>query len=157
VFAPGPVPLSSAAVLAMRDFELEDVADRLPAEISFGQRKAVAIARAVAARPAILLLDEPAAGLDGESVAELERLIRTVSREWGIGVLLVEHKVDLVMSVCDRITVLVGGKFLTSGSPEEVRRDNRVRDAYLGHRGEASPEGDELADADAAAAAISGS
>jgi sulfate-transporting ATPase len=92
----------------------------------------VAIARSVASAPSVLLLDEPAAGLDDTEADELAALIRHLADEWGIAVLLVEHKVDLILSVSDRITVLDGGSILASGTPEEIRNDPAVIDAYLG-------------------------
>jgi sulfate-transporting ATPase len=129
---PKPVRLTAAALDAMHQLELADVADRKPAEISFGRRKEVAIARAIASAPSVLLLDEPAAGLDDHEAAELAELIRRLAHERGIAVLLVEHKIDMIMSVSDRVSVLVGGSLLTSGSPDEVRSDPAVLDAYLG-------------------------
>lgn len=132
LITPAKITLTAAAEAAMREFDLFRIADKAPGEISFGQRKAVAIARAVAPNPAVLLLDEPAAGLDGEGVEELSRLIRHIARTWGIGVLLVEHKVEMITAVSDRLTVLQEGRILTSGKPAEVVRDPRVIDAYLG-------------------------
>jgi ABC-type branched-subunit amino acid transport system ATPase component len=129
---PGRLRLTPAAREAVRRFELESVLDESPDNISFGKRKVVAIARAVASAPSILLLDEPAAGLDDHEAAELADLIRDLAREWGIGILLVEHKIDMVMSISDRVTVLQGGRVLISGSPMEVSNDQAVIDAYLG-------------------------
>ena len=130
--APGRVTLPPAALEALRQFDLVDLIDKLPSQISFGQRKMVAIARAVAAAPSVLLLDEPAAGLDDREASELAQLISTLARTWGIGVLLVEHKVDMIMSISDTVTVLQEGRVLTSGTPEHVQSDPRVIDAYLG-------------------------
>jgi ABC-type branched-subunit amino acid transport system ATPase component/branched-subunit amino acid ABC-type transport system permease component len=129
---PERIRLTEAAFDAMQQFELADVATRKPAEISFGRRKEVAIARAVASAPSVLLLDEPAAGLDDHEAAEFAELIRRLAKDRGIAVLLVEHKIDMIMSVSDRVSVLVGGSILTSGSPQEVRSDPAVLDAYLG-------------------------
>jgi sulfate-transporting ATPase len=92
----------------------------------------VAIARSVATAPSTLLLDEPAAGLDDSEADELGTLVRRLADEWGIGVLFVEHKVDLVMSISDQITVLDGGVVLASGTPEEIKAHPEVLDAYLG-------------------------
>jgi ABC-type branched-subunit amino acid transport system ATPase component/branched-subunit amino acid ABC-type transport system permease component len=137
---PGRVRLTGAAIDAMHQLELEDAADSKPAEISFGRRKEVAIARAIASAPSVLLLDEPAAGLDDHEAGELAELIRRLAHERGIAVLLVEHKVEMVMSISDRVTVLVEGSVLTSGSPDEVRAHPAVLDAYLGrpHSGRAA-------------------
>jgi sulfate-transporting ATPase len=129
---PGRIRLTAAAVDALHQLELEDVANDKPDQISFGRRKEVAIARAIAGAPSVLLLDEPAAGLDDHEAAELAELIRRLADERGIAVLLVEHKIDMIMSISDRVTVLVGGAILTSGTPEEVRANPAVLDAYLG-------------------------
>ena len=129
---PGKIRLSASALEAMRQFDLEDCRHSLPEEIPFGKRKAVAIARAVASRPDILLLDEPAAGLDDVGAGELADLVVRVAHEWGIGVLLVEHKVDMVLNISARITVLQEGKVLTTGEPNAVLADPRVVAAYLG-------------------------
>jgi sulfate-transporting ATPase len=133
---PGRIRLTDAALDAIHQLELEDVADRRPEEVSFGRRKEVAIARAIAGAPSVLLLDEPAAGLDDHEAAEFAELIRRLARERGIAILLVEHKIDMIMSISDRVSVLVGGSILTSGSPEEVRSDPAVLEAYLGGSGE---------------------
>jgi sulfate-transporting ATPase len=130
--APGRVHLSPAAHAAVRSFQLEHLLSVQPTSISFGQRKIVAIARSVASTPSTLLLDEPAAGLDDTEADELATLIRRLADEWGIGILLVEHKVDLIMSISDRITVLDGGRVLASGTPDEVQATPEVLDAYLG-------------------------
>ena len=132
LFWPGRPSLSAAALEAIKQFDLVELIDRKPESISFGQRKMVAIARAIAASPSILLLDEPAAGLNDHEAGELARLIRKVADEWNIGVLLVEHKVDVVMSISDRVTVLESGGQLASGTPDEVIAQQAVIDAYLG-------------------------
>jgi ABC-type branched-subunit amino acid transport system ATPase component len=129
---PGRIRLTGAAMEALRDFELVDSIEKKPGEVSFGQRKIVAIARAVAASPAVILLDEPAAGLDDHEAAELAGVIVRLAHDWGLGVLLVEHKVDMVMSISDRVTVLDGGKVLASGVADEIVNNADVVDAYLG-------------------------
>ena len=129
---PGRIRLTNAALEALHQFELDDLVDAKPSEISFGKRKTVAIARSIASAPSVLLLDEPAAGLDDREAAELATLIRNLADSWGIAVLLVEHNVELVMSISDRVTVLESGRVLTSGRPEDVRADPAVLDAYLG-------------------------
>src|SRR6185369_7749688 len=85
-----------------------------PTELSYGRRRLVAIARAIAAEPAVLLLDEPAAGLSQTESAELRTLLRHLADDRGMGVLLVEHDVDLVMSSCDRVVALVFGRQVAS-------------------------------------------
>jgi ABC-type branched-subunit amino acid transport system ATPase component len=129
---PGRATLSQAAVEAIREFELTDILDRKPSEISFGVRKTVAIARAIAASPSVLLLDEPAAGLDDHEAAELAALIQNIAHNWGIGVLLVEHKVDMITAISDRITVLEYGQVIATGAPSNVVEDPAVINAYLG-------------------------
>lgn len=109
------------------------LADRRGDELSGGQMRLVEIARAVASRPRVLLLDEPAAGLSLVRIDEIADLIRRINRELGVTVVLVEHVLNLVMSLCERISVLVSGQLLVeSGSPSEVQEDPRVREAYLG-------------------------
>lgn len=130
--APSTPPLTRAARAAIAEFGLEDVLDRNPSELSYGQRRLVGIARAVATEPSILCLDEPAAGLDDQETAELGRLIRRLVEDWGMGVVLVEHHVEMVMSVCDVVHVLNFGETIASGIPIEVRTNQRVIDAYLG-------------------------
>jgi branched-chain amino acid transport system ATP-binding protein len=112
---------------------LRDVQHSLPAELSLGQRKRLGVARALAGSPVVTLLDEPAAGLDLTERRELGQQIRVLA-ETGFGVLLIEHDVDMVLSICDSVVVLDFGAVIASGSPESVRRDPRVAEAYLGDR-----------------------
>ncbi|MCU1388266.1 MAG: lptB 6 [Ilumatobacteraceae bacterium] len=107
------------------------VADRYPDDLSYGQRKLLDLARALVTRPRVVLLDEPAAGLDTTETAELAGLLRSV-RARGIGVLLVDHDMDLVLEVCDRVYVLDFGRIIASGTPDAIRSDPAVIDAYLG-------------------------
>ncbi|MFI5957515.1 ATP-binding cassette domain-containing protein [Cryptosporangium sp. NPDC051539] len=132
LFRPGQVRLGPAASAALRHLQLDQLIGRKPSEISFGQRKAVAIARSIARMPSVLLLDEPAAGLDDREAADLALLIRELADLWGIGVLLVEHKVDMIMAISDRVTVLQNGAVLAAGTPEEVAGNPAIIDAYLG-------------------------
>jgi ABC-type branched-subunit amino acid transport system ATPase component/branched-subunit amino acid ABC-type transport system permease component len=129
---PGTHDLSSSAVAAIRDFELEGSLQLMPGELSHGSRRLVGIARAVASGPSIVMLDEPAAGLDETETRELARLIRRLADERRMGVLLVEHDVSLVMSTCDRIVVVDFGQVIATGTPAEIRDHPRVRAAYLG-------------------------
>jgi sulfate-transporting ATPase len=123
---------SDAAAAAIREFQLEADLDKLPAELSYGRRRLVAIARGVAAGPSVLCLDEPAAGLSGVERRELSELLRGLADEWGIAVILIEHDVDLVMSVCDQIIAIDFGRMIASGEPGAVRSDPGVIAAYIG-------------------------
>jgi len=129
---PGRVRLSPAALQAVDDFGLAGDLDRPAESLPFGRRRLVAIARAVAAQPSVLLLDEPAAGLDEVETAELSVLVRSLAHDWGIAVLLVEHNLDMVLQLCDRVTVMVTGSVLYSGTPADVRNHPDVLAAYIG-------------------------
>jgi ABC-type branched-subunit amino acid transport system ATPase component/ABC-type branched-subunit amino acid transport system permease subunit len=129
---PGRIRLTGVAAGAIDRLGLDGIRHTKPDSVSYGARKVIAIARAIAGAPSILLLDEPAAGLDDAEADELAELIAALAKEWGIGVLLVDHKIDLVLSVSDRLTVLHNGVVLDSGTPEDVRRNPAVVDAYLG-------------------------
>lgn len=112
--------------------DLSEVADRLVAELPFGTKKRVELARALAGEPRLLLLDEPACGLNHAEVDELGRLIRELCERRNLAVLLVEHHMGLVMSVSDKVVALNFGKKIAEGTPEEVRGHPEVLRAYLG-------------------------
>lgn len=134
LISPGHPRLSSAALAAARHFGLQPDLDRRPTELPYGRRRLVAIARAVAAQPSVLLLDEPAAGLSAGERVELGRLVRDLAMTMNTAVLIVEHDVQLVTSICDEITVLDFGHVIAQGSPEVVTRDPSVIAAFLGGR-----------------------
>jgi sulfate-transporting ATPase len=128
----GDRDLNAAARSAAAQLEIEDLLDADPRELPYATRRLVGIARAVALSPSVLLLDEPAAGLDDASTKRLAEIIRRLARERNIGVLLIEHDVSMVLGVCDRIVALNFGRVIATGTPDEIRRDEAVVSAYLG-------------------------
>ncbi|MCD2145651.1 branched-chain amino acid ABC transporter permease/ATP-binding protein [Gordonia paraffinivorans] len=135
------VPVSRRVEQVLHMVGLDDMADAEVATLSQGRRQLVSVARVMAASPAIALLDEPAAGLDsGESQWLGERLRQ--ARDSGISILMVDHDMDLVLTICDRVVVLDLGKVIATGTPDEIRNDDAVIRAYLGMPVEAAAESD---------------
>jgi ABC-type branched-subunit amino acid transport system ATPase component len=123
--------LRLTALAALDRFGLAELAGWPVGVLAYGDRKRVELARAVVSEPRLLLLDEPVAGLNATETAAVGREIRRL-RGQGYTVLLVEHDMDLVMSVADRVVVLDGGRCIAQGTPDEVRRNPLVLEAYLG-------------------------
>jgi ABC-type branched-subunit amino acid transport system ATPase component/branched-subunit amino acid ABC-type transport system permease component len=132
VIWPRRTSLSGVAIAAIKDFGLEAELLKKPQDVSFGTRRLVGIARAVATGATVLLLDEPAAGLSDRETHELGVLVRSLAVDWGVAVLVVEHNVQLIMDICDDVYVLNFGKVISQGSAPMVRADPVVVDAYLG-------------------------
>lgn len=132
LFAPGVGRPDANLVRLVESLDLRDVLGRLPGELSTGQRKRVALARAIASGPSTLLLDEPCSGLDTDERNEVASLVEMLARDWGIGVLLVEHDVQLVRRLADRVMALDFGSVVAKGDPDSVLTDERVMAAFLG-------------------------
>jgi branched-chain amino acid transport system ATP-binding protein len=115
---------------------LEDEAQRMPTELSAGGRKLVGVARALAQRPKVVLMDEPAAGLDTDESRELGEHLKTLPAA-GVSVLIVDHDMSLVLGICDEIHVLDFGRSIAHGTPAQIRADENVIAAYLGGEGAA--------------------
>ena len=113
-------------------FHMEELADHVAENLPYGQQRKLEIARALATNPKVLLLDEPAAGMNPTETAELMQAISLIRERFGIAILLIEHDMSLVMNVCERIVVIDYGQIIAHGTPKEIANNPRVIGAYLG-------------------------
>lgn len=124
--------LKARALELLEIFDLAGETETLAKNLPYGQQRRLEIVRALATEPKILFLDEPAAGMNPQETAELTALIRKIKDEFGITIMLIEHDMNLVMEVTERIYVLEYGRLIAHGTPDEIKNNKRVIEAYLG-------------------------
>ena len=124
--------LKNKALDLLKIFDLDKEAETLAKNLAYGQQRRLEIVRALATEPKILFLDEPAAGMNPQETAELTALIRRIKNEFNITIMLIEHDMSLVMEVTERIYVLEYGRLIAHGTPDEIKTNERVIEAYLG-------------------------
>lgn len=124
--------VTAEALELLRLFRLEPFAQERPRNLPYGVQRRVEICRALVMRPKLLLLDEPAAGMNQGEISELMELIQWVREQFGVTIWIIEHQMRVIMGICDRIQVLDFGKTIAEGLPEEIRNNPRVVEAYLG-------------------------
>ena len=133
LFGPPDAGLGAAADQMIGFFKLDHLADAPAGGLSYGQQKLLDAAMAFMAGPRLVLLDEPAGGVNLTMLADLKERLRAINREQGATFVVIEHNMEFVMSLCARVIVMAEGKVLAEGAPEEVRADPAVIEAYLGH------------------------
>jgi branched-chain amino acid transport system ATP-binding protein len=126
--------LKSESLALLKIFNLHTASEELAGSLSYGAQRKLEIVRALATKPEILMLDEPAAGMNHQETEELNQLIRFVKDHFQLTVLLIEHDMKLVMNICDRLVVLNRGQKIAEGTPTEIRNSSEVVEAYLGKR-----------------------
>lgn len=124
--------ITQKAMDLLKIFHLEEEAHEVAKNLPYGKQRRLEIARALATEPKLLLLDEPAAGMNPQETKELMEMIRWIRKEFNLSILLIEHDMGLVMGVCERIYVLEYGMKIAEGTPEEIKQNARVIEAYLG-------------------------
>ena len=132
VFYKNEADLKEKALELLKIFNLDKDADTLAKNLPYGQQRRLEIVRALATEPKILFLDEPAAGMNPQETAELTQLIRQIKDDFKITIMLIEHDMSLVMEVTERIYVLEYGRLIAHGTPDEIKQNKRVIEAYLG-------------------------
>ncbi|MEL7563736.1 MAG: ABC transporter ATP-binding protein [Dehalobacterium sp.] len=131
-FFSGEKEITAKAMELLKIFKLQDIAHEISSSLPYGQQRRLEIARALAAKPKLLLLDEPAAGMNQKETQDLMELIDWIRKEFNLTILLIEHDMSLVMGICERIYVLDHGETIAHGTPTEIKNNPLVIEAYLG-------------------------